>query len=174
MFPPPIPPNFSSFLRNSKISTKIAFPWIRADLSICCVFGSFGPRIFCFRTPSTFVCVPKPQFCQFPTKSRNFEPNFRPNREQEHQKTGPAVLPPGQRYYRHNWNSGTTGLEAVLPPGLIFAEIFLFLVRFGISSLLFESFCGVINVYNIDKLPQQRFINAKRRRHQGLDISPTL
>jgi hypothetical protein len=40
--------------------------------------------------------------------------------------------------------------------------------------LWFESFLGVPYVYDIDKLPQQRIINAKRRRHQGLDISPTI
>ena len=52
------PPNFSSFLRNSKISTKNSLALIRADLSIRCVFGSFCPWICCFRTPSIFVCVP--------------------------------------------------------------------------------------------------------------------
>ena len=52
------PPNFSSFLRNSKISTKNSLALIRADLSIRCVFGSFCPWICCFRTPSTLVCVP--------------------------------------------------------------------------------------------------------------------
>ena len=52
------PPNFSLFLRNSKISTKNSLSLIRPDISICCVFGSFCPWICCFRTPSTFVCVP--------------------------------------------------------------------------------------------------------------------
>ena len=70
---------------------------------------------------------------------------------------GAAVLPGG---------------PAVLPPGPIFAEIFLsprFVLAF---PLWFESFLGVPYVYDIDKLPQQRIINAKRRRHQGLDIPP--
>ena len=52
------PPNFSTFLRNSKISTKNSHFGIRAIRSIWWVFGSFDPWICCFRTHSTFVCVP--------------------------------------------------------------------------------------------------------------------
>jgi hypothetical protein len=72
--------------------------------------------------------------------------------------------------------SGTTASAAVLPGGpavLPPGPIFLF-PRFVLAfPLWFESFLGVLYVYNTDKLPQQRIINAKRRRHQGLDIFPT-
>jgi len=61
---------------------------------------------------------------------------------------------------------------AVLPPGQIFQKFFLFLGSFLAFPLWFESFLGVPYVYDIDKLPQQCIFNAKRRRHQGLDIPP--
>ena len=75
-----------------------------------------------------------------------------------------------ERYYRQE---AVLPLEAaVLPPGQIFLKFFLFLGSFLAFPHWFESFLGVLYVYNTDKLPQQRIINAKRRRHQGLDIPP--
>ena len=117
---------------------------------------------------SSDLAFPSLNFADFPRIRGSFGAQFRPISSQNRADSCAAVPPavPGgttarQRYYR--WG------QRYYRQGRFFRFFFLFLGSFLAFPLWFESFLGVPYVYDIDKLPQQRIINAKRRRHQGLD-----
>ena len=116
------PPNFSSFLRNSKISTKNSLALIRADLSFVAFLVVFVHGSVALGPPPPLFAFPSLNFADFPRIRGSFGAQFRPISSQTRADPGaavPAAVP-----------GGTTARAD-------FSEIFSFpRFVFGISSLV--------------------------------------